>query len=70
MSTNENAEPGMTLRQMAEAILALPAAQQEQHAHFVMIDDEGFEVSQPVLEIRSSYLRTDEILLHGPDLYN
>jgi len=67
MPMSKNDERAMTLRELAEAILALPAEQQEQRACYTMLDDEGFDVTEPVLEIR---VEDDQVFLKGPDLYN
>jgi len=67
MPMSNNDERTMTLRELAEAILALPAEQQGQRACYTMLDDEGFEVFEPVLEVRAE---KNQVFLQGSDLYN
>lgn len=67
MPMQQNDDRAMTLRQLAEAILALPADQQEQRAGYSMIDDQGFETCEPVLEVQ---VQGGEAVLRGVDRYN
>jgi hypothetical protein len=44
-------QPRITLRQLAEQILALPPEQQEQDAYYHMRDDRGYDSHEPIFGI-------------------
>ena len=61
-------ETPITLRQLAEQILALPPEQQEQAAYYHMTDDRGYETHEPIFGVEVDH--KGEAGLEGVDQYS